>query len=66
MMPRQRDQAVAKAQALATFMVQHGIADNVVQFVLGVHKLVPPDYPINWKLWLRVSGAGRSVPACLL
>ena len=60
--PRQRDQAVAKAQGLATFMLQHGIAEDVVEFVLGVHKLVPADYPINWKVWLCVPGTACRPP----
>ena len=60
--PRQRDQAVAKAQALTTFMLQHGIPDKVVQFVLSVQKLVPPDYPIDWKLWLCAPATARPPP----
>ena len=39
MTPRKRDLAVAKAQALTTFLLQHGIKDDAVQFVLGA---------INW------------------
>ena len=62
MTPRKRDLAVAKAQALATFLLQHGIKDDAVQFVLGVHKLVPPDYPLNWKLWLRAPKVARRPP----
>merc|ERR1719331_431048 len=61
-MQEKEDQAVAKAQALATFMLQHGIADDVVQFVMTVHKLVPPDYAVNWNLWLSVSGTARCPP----
>ena len=62
MMQRQRDQTVAKAQGLASFMLQHGIADDVVRFVLGVRKLVPSNYPINWKLWLCVPRTARRPP----
>merc|ERR1719174_90627 len=38
------------------------MTEDVVQFVTSVHKLVPPDYPINWKLWLRVSRTDRRPP----
>jgi hypothetical protein len=62
MSPKKKDLAVAKAQGLADFLVHHGINDDVVRFVLGVQKIVPPDWGIDWKLWLCASDATRRPP----
>ena len=43
---------IDKVQGLARFLLHHGIPDDLIEFVVGVHMLVPPSCKINWGLWL--------------
>ena len=45
---KERTAALSNAQGLATFLTRHGIRDDVVRFVVGVHFLVPHKYRIDW------------------
>ena len=62
MTKRQQSGAVAKAHAMARFLMHHGIPDDIVGFVMGVRKLVPPKTKLNWRLWLRAPDKERRPP----
>ena len=45
-------EVIDKLQGLARFLLHHGISDDLIEFVVRVHMLVPPGCKINWSLWL--------------
>ena len=54
------EELIGKVQGLARFLLHHGVPNDLIEFVVRVHMLVPPSSKINWSLWLcSPTNAGR-------
>ena len=59
---KERTAVLSKAEGLANFLIHHGMKDDVVQFVVGVHMLVPRRSRIDWSKWFSASKEDRRPP----